>query len=674
MNSGRGSRRDDLDGLRAIAALLVVLFHAGFPVLPGGFIGVDVFYVLSGFFITGILLRDIEKYGRIRFAEFYSRRARRLMPAATVVLLVTALAVWTIMPVARLQDTGIDILSAANYLANFRFAGQATNYFATQDPSPVLHFWSLAVEEQFYLVWPIFILGCARLSKRLRRNIITPGIVLVTACSLLACIWYTFQNQPVAFYMFPLRAWELGVGALAHILSSKALFNRSKFASTFSWTGLTIIVACGIFFTERLAFPGYAAIAPALGCFLLAATAPHAKGPSVLLTFRPLVKLGHWSYSIYLWHWPVLVLATLWLGRKLTLSQASLRVGASILLAWATFKYVENPMRNSHVLKISNVSTFIVALIFLLTSIGPALSIAQRGNFLENSTIAYTFTKIEAPTELVQKIGMGAEMSKLPKSLTPSLAQVEQDFPSSRDCFLLFADATLPQDCPFGNPDGKHSIMLTGDSHAHQWLDAVQEIALKHDWKLYFLAKVACPFTTAPPTWSGAKASGYPQCTEYRKRILKRISLLKPDVLVVGQARGIVSYDIPGFAEMIGKIHGQKDMILLGDNPYPAGGAELRSTCLSRHQDNITRCNLKAREAVSATYNNQLLTVAKQNGAEMIPVEQWFCSKETCPAVINNIQVYRTGQHITSTYATVLTPCLETELLQALKAMNSSLK
>ena len=665
-------RRNDLDGLRAIAALLVVLFHASIPGFSGGFIGVDVFFVLSGYFITGILLKDIQKFGRVRFAEFYSRRARRLMPAATLVLFCTAVVVWYVMPTARLRDSGIEIFSAGTYLANFRFAGQATNYFATQDPSPVLHYWSLAVEEQFYVFWPIFLLGCARLSRRFKRDLTTLGIVGVSTTSLLACVWYTFHDQPVAFYMFPLRAWQLGLGALAHIAVTSISTKGWKMPFPLAWIGLAGIVIPGFTYTESMAYPGYAALLPAFGCFLLVISGPELRGPARILEIRPLVQLGNWSYSIYLWHWPLLVLTVLWLGRKLSMSEALAMVGISVLLGYLTYRFWENPMRHARLFRVSNISTTILTVVFLTSSIVPAISVIQQGTFLMNSGQTYKFSAIQTPKLLLAAISGGASLKQLPNRLTPSLANVERDNPPVRDCFLQFEETTIPTNCSFGDSQGEVSIVLTGDSHAHQWFSAVQAVALKHKWKLYFFGKSSCPFTTEP----ARRANGdlYRQCDSYQKNALKKVREIKPDLLILGQARGIVGWSMPAFGDMVKKVRGKKNLILLGDNPYPESDAELRSTCISRNSSNIAACNLNSRKATSSLYNNQLVSIARENHAEMLPVEQWFCAKDVCPVIVNNIQVYRTGQHVTSTYVTFLAPFFESELNKALKRLQSPLK
>lgn len=668
------ARRDDLDGLRAVAALLVVLFHASIPGLPGGFVGVDVFYVLSGFFITGILLRDIERFGRIRFAEFYSRRARRLIPAAALVLFVTAFAVWYFMPLARLRDAGLEILTASTYQANFRFAGQATNYFATEDPSPVLHYWSLAVEEQFYFFWPIYLLACAILAKKIGRKIVNLGIVFIIFSSLIACIWFTYNNQPIAFYMFPMRAWELGIGALAYILGFKSVFRSNRFAPIVGWLGLIAVMLSGLTFNEQMAFPGYASILPAMGCFLLAVAAPHDKGPSMLLSRRPLVKLGQWSYSLYLWHWPVLVLAGIWLGRKLTLGEASALVVVSIILAWATYTFWENPIRNAKVLRISNISTSIVALVLLFSSIGPAVSIFQRGDELLKTLQIYTFKPVKTPKLLEKKIAEGVRLSRTPEKLSPSLASVEHDYPNDHGCFLDFKTSVLPKNCTFGDPKGDFTVMLTGDSHGNQWLTPISKIALQNHWKLTFFAKAACPISFAPAYNPKSTSGKYPECEEFKKQIIKRIAKDKPDLLILGAARAIVSNDLIDYQNAIKAIQGQKRMILLDDNPYTPRENLLRSNCIARNMSNVSTCNLKASKALDHKYSNVLNFIAQDENAEVLRVDQWFCDKKICPVIINDIQVYRLGSHITNAYAEFLTPFFKSELEKILQRFERPIK
>jgi len=635
--------------------------------LTGGFIGVDVFYVLSGYFITGILVRDFEKHGRIRFAEFYARRARRLIPVAALVIFVTAIFSWYVMPGARFRDLGTEFLYSSLYLSNFRFAGQATNYFANQDPSPVLHYWSLAVEEQFYFFWPLFILLVGILARKFGKKLLVPGIALVCAISLFYCIKLTTTDQPMAFYMFPMRAWELGIGALAYIWSAKKIFQKPAISALLGWLGLLIIVTCAFTFTEKMAFPGWLAFIPVLGCFLMAVTQQVKHGPALLLSRAPMVKLGNWSYSLYLWHWPVLVLGVIWLGHSLSLAGSVAAVAISILLAWASYTFWENPIRNSNTLSISRISTSLVTFIFIASSLGASFSVLHQGNYLIQNLATYSIKAIQNPVELERKLQAAAKMNLIPANLTPALETANLDYPRSRDCHLDFETTDLPTDCVFGDKNGNQTVLLTGDSHAHQWFPAIAAIALRQRWKLYFYSKSACPLTYGQVANPHIASQKYPECRVFQKNILSAFKKMKPDILIVGAARGIVQFDVPNYARFITNFKSAPHLLLLGDNPYVPTLEYNIQTCLDKHRKDVKFCNLKAEDATRPLFNGQLEEIANLNGGQAIQVEQWFCTKKVCPPIIGNVNLYRLESHITATSAKFFEPFLEKALLDALK-------
>ena len=304
----RDDFRPDIEGLRGVAVLIVVLFHAGLAGVAGGFVGVDVFFVISGFLITGLLVREHGRTGRIALLPFYARRARRLLPAAVVVLVATLFAAMNLVAPLDRPAVGLDGAAAALSIGNIRFALASGDYFATVgSPSPFLHFWSLAVEEQFYLVRPALILLVAR--GRHPRALIGLTLIAVVAASFAANLVLTDLAANWAFYSLPTRAWELGLGGLVAIAAGALGRVPRLVTGLVGWIGLAAIAVATVTFDAALAWPGVAALVPSLGTAALLAGGSGRFGPNRILVLAPLRDLGKISYSLYLVHWPILVLA-----------------------------------------------------------------------------------------------------------------------------------------------------------------------------------------------------------------------------------------------------------------------------------------------------------------------------------------------------------------------------
>jgi peptidoglycan/LPS O-acetylase OafA/YrhL len=326
-----------IQGLRAVAALLVTIFHA--RLMPGGFIGVDIFYVISGYLITGLIIREIDKTGRLDLNEFYQRRIKRLLPTSVFVLFITAIVGMFVLPQITRDALGRDLFAAAAYISNYLFAWWENDYQnLNATPSPFIHYWSLAVEEQFYVVWPIFILFLSRYGKRAILN----GVAIVTALSLLLSIYLT-QVAPIwAFYSLPTRAWELGVGALLLFIPEKFLRNRY-----FPWIGAIGLAIATLNFDESTAFPGINAVLPVVATAILIGTIPvWPRFFNDLSNNRLMQWLGAISYPLYLWHWPALVLPSSALGRPLRIRETFLCILLTIVLAHITSRLVEQPLRH----------------------------------------------------------------------------------------------------------------------------------------------------------------------------------------------------------------------------------------------------------------------------------------------------------------------------------------
>ena len=350
--------RQDIEGLRAVAVLAVVLFHAEVPGVGGGYVGVDVFFVISGFLITGLLWREVSTAGTVRLRRFYGARARRLLPASATVGVVTAIASAVLLSPLLAGGVLQDGIACALYVGNYWFLLQGVDYLAQgMGQSPFLHYWSLGVEEQFYLVWPAMIIGTAWLIRRARRRTRAQAtssqrpylviLALVAAVSFALSLAVTYVVSSVAFFSLPTRAWQLAVGGLVALTATQWRRLPPLPAAIAGWAGLALILlACTLFSTTTL-YPGTAALVPVLGAALVigAGCAAPSEGCGRVLAVPPMRAIGRVSYSWYLWHWPVLLLAPPLLGHPLGLAGRLAAVLVSGGLAVLTLRLIENPLR-----------------------------------------------------------------------------------------------------------------------------------------------------------------------------------------------------------------------------------------------------------------------------------------------------------------------------------------
>ena len=608
-----------IQGLRALAALLVTLFHAKW--VSGGFIGVDIFYVISGFLITGLLIREIERTGTINFKEFYARRFKRLLPTSFFVLAITAVFSWLLIPATMRSSLGRDIIAAGLYVSNYLFAWWQADYQNLDaTPSPVIHYWSLAVEEQFYLLWPLLILLFFVVATRLKKKIaLTVSVAAVTALSFVFSIYQTETSPIWAFYSLPTRAWELGLGALLVLLPP------IKTKKLVGLIGFVFVIASAFIFNETTAFPGLNAVLPVLGTVMLIATIN--SWPPFLndvANSRLFQWLGEISYPLYLWHWPLLVLPSTYFARPLAVYERIIAIFATIVLADLTHRFIEEPFRKRKILP---------TIVFKQSAAITLVSV------LIGTTIIFT------SSDRINVSGINGAVS---------LAQIKaRPLVYEDGCHTNYAE-TKSDACEYAELDSQKTMVLYGDSHAAQWFPALAEIASRSGYKLVSLTKSACPSVDVVRSDQGAFKMS--RCKKWREDSIQRIMKMKPDVLVMSsfqyfaQPRQFQDRDKwwdDGQRKLLAQVkNASPNLIYLTDTPHPARDIP---ACLTNNS--ISECN--------KTERSKNLSIS---GFEVIDPNSWLCSR-TCPAVKDGVVAYRDASHISVDIAIALIP----RLTQALR-------
>ena len=639
--------RPDIEGLRAVAILLVVAAHAGVPWLAGGFIGVDVFFVLSGFLITGKLVQEAASTGRIRLLPFYVRRLRRLLPALLLMLLVVGLAsTWLLSPLEQSEQL-FTAQMAALWLSNVHFALGNFDYFAAgSETNLYLHTWSLGVEEQFYLVWPALVLWLlardgARGVARLRI-----GMWAVLLASLLACIALTRTAPFLAFYMMPLRAWQFAAGALVWLLFARmppASPRLSRAAPGLGLLGLALIVACGLQLDAGRAYPGAWALLPTLGTALvvMAGCLPRGqRGVGVLLSLPPLQWLGRISYSWYLWHWPVLLLGVAYSGNHAP-EYRTLLVALSLALGVASHALVEAPLRRWRQWLALPRTAVLVSL----------SSMAAMG------ALATHWTR------------QASDALQTPALQRYAAARADAPAIYAMGCDDWYRSAAV-RVCSFGSPQTTRTAVLMGDSHIGQWFPAVHRVLDGAGWRLLVITKSACPMVDAPIFYARIGRE-YTECAQWRDAALQTVQELKPDLFIFGSAPAAFTTRqwTEGTARVLARLSpAVARIVLLADTPaLPFDGPQcpmqqaLRPAWLA----DARRCTSEPENSDAATIRRLLqATASRFTNVEFVDMGPHVCPDGVCRAELDGRVTYRDNQHLSGSFAESLAPAMG----QALRA------
>jgi peptidoglycan/LPS O-acetylase OafA/YrhL len=691
--------RPDVEGLRAVAIVLVVLYHTHASLAPGGYVGVDVFFVISGFLITGQLVRELRTDGRISFLAFYARRARRILPAALLTVIVTAVASALLLDPLAAKRALSDDLSAVYFGANVHFAAQGADYFnAGLSPSPVQHFWSLSVEEQFYIVWPLLLVlssvGWLRLSRRRDRDRVrrpVTGAVIVVlgilaAISLVASIEQTAASPSSAYFSIATRAWELAVGAMVALALPRVARLPHRLAVPLSWVGLACIVLAAGLFSSTTSYPGDLALLPVLGAAAVicggSALASRRFGAEALLGKPPFQRVGAWSYSWYLWHWPALVLAPAVLGHSLSEFQALGVAAASLVIAVMSFVLLERPIRRIQIVvrrPVLGLGAGGVLAAIAVASV--ALSGLLVGPLASTGAAPARLAAAHNSASLRPKLIAGARTTKVPPNLQPSLNAMASALPRTiaDGCELAYGRAEI-KPCVYGDHGSQTTVVLFGDSHAGHWFDAVNAISKQRHWRLVVLTKEGC--TPAEVTFRDDSAS---LCARWRESAEARIANLHPALVIVSWARwmqplakqtaGVPSGYGGAWQDGVAAIfqflrRSSKHVIFLSDTPYLPRSAP---DCVAGHLSDVRSCTITRSQAVILpAIKAAELRIAKQEHIKTIDPTAWFCAPKICPVIVGNILVYHDKAHMTTEWSRYLAPVLGNAIRRAISAPSSA--
>jgi peptidoglycan/LPS O-acetylase OafA/YrhL len=655
--------RPDIQGLRAIAVLMVLVYHAGVVFVPGGYIGVDVFFVVSGFLITGHLLGQLERKSRIDFADFYARRVRRILPASMVVLAVTVVA--ALLWVAPLQRETVlqDALATALYVPNYWFAVEGTNYLATTTPSMFQHYWSLGIEEQFYLFWPAILAVGFLLVRRSRRGLFVLMILLVVA-SFAFSVWLLGQSQPWAFFSLPSRGWELGMGGLlAFALTKGARWVRGPFVAILGWAGLAGLLVLAAVYNDATVFPGVNALLPVLAAaaLIVGCTAGHALSPAKLLSLPPMLWVGMISYSLYLVHWPMLQLAQAALGLNESLRpEIKLAIAfAAIPVAHFLYVVVENPARTAEFWADARPRRSIV--------IGVVASVAVL-TLSACSLVVTTHTALSSNQAAASSAGAGLlpkGTAYVPSNLKPSLQAAGTDNPViyNNGCHRDFA-STDAGGCQVGANQSAPVVALFGDSHAAQWYPALVGLADAGQIRLDVNTKSSCPSVSIQVLRNGLP---YTECTTWRAGVIKRLAAQPPALVVLANyGRADLGADNTRFTSVWSKglqstvaALAPSKVAVFSDTPDMGTPPAI---CLSSHLKDAAAC---ARPAVQAINKEVRKVEQAVTGATYVDFVGYFCDT-ACPAVIGSTLVYRDSHHMTATFSAGLSKVVDAQVTKLL--------
>jgi len=673
----------EVQGIRALAVGLVLSYHFWPARLTGGFIGVDIFFVVSGFLISSHIYREAASTGGVKIGRFWARRVRRLLPVSLLVLLVSLFASLAVLPKTVWATTFRQIAASALYAQNWVLAGDAVDYSAADNAATLVqHYWSLSVEEQFYLVWPVIFVGAVGISLAIRRRVsagalprrgyvaILVSLVTLFASSLAYSVVATDADSARSYFVTPTRVWEFAAGSLVALtfLGRQYAGRRS---SLLAWAGLATIFLSSFRFSSTTPFPGWLALFPVVGaCILLGAPGGFSAGaPRWWLSRKPLTFLGDISYGIYLWHWPVIVLARSVLAEEPNLVIKLVLIAFTIGLATVSKRYVEDPWRSGRVIAstrramvfaIAGTTIIAVSAFALMPRIDPTPhGVVNR----QSGDLCF------GPGALANGAHCASTLRDSRPDPGPEAVVTENVTSSFPGCQGPLA-GTAVLSCGLGADErsADRTVALVGDSHATQWFNAMDQLGKTRNWHVKTFTKAACPVTFAVRLLRPAVPGSNSECLAYSHDVAARIAR-DPSISVVfptsrADSYGYASGDDPRLLEpgvdgyvAVWKqwLDAGKKVVVLGE--VPNLGSQRVPDCLAKNPDHSMACARPAADAVPKSLN--LAAAAEELRSRPVlymPMRKYFCDRTTCYAVVGGLITYRDSAHISTEYATAMTP------------------
>lgn len=688
----------EIQALRAVAVVLVVLFHLWPNRVPGGFIGVDIFFAISGFLITGHLLREAASDRGIRLGQFWARRVRRLLPAAYLVIVVSLVTVLTILPPRLWKETAVQIGASALGIQNWALAASSVDYFgASGQPSLVQHYWSLSLEEQFYLVWPLMLFAAFALSRQLsrRRQLRVIGTVMALTCagSLVWSVIDSYATPNVAYFSTFTHGWEFALGGLlalyADVLMNTRWGRMERTRAVVTWVGLAAILCSALLYTGRSAFPGWIALLPIVGTLAVigAGTSSSRIHRVLLMKSKPVQLIGDASYSIYLWHWPMIVALPFVLGHELGIAPKIAILAASIALGWITKVLVEDPARRSRVLNHRTWINYAVAVVAATAVLVAATGVWSTALAQESATQLAARELISAALDggnqcfgasAMTLSASCAQSHTVAKGFGPdlaaddwgSLAGVTKDgtLPDTVPCIDFSPRRAGFLDCTISTPNSKATLAIVGDSHALSLTEPLVRIAQKQGWSIRTFLRNSCT-PSLPMTYRTPETKA--DCNQWRKLMSGRISDDRNISMVVatGFTRAEPEADFVGSKRELELDHAKlwskwaragKHVFVIEDVPRTSGQSV--PECVALHIGDSDPCTVPRATALAYDPAANSVSLAKSERVSLIDLSSAFCDARACHSVIGGLIAYRDPHHLTATFALTLIPRLESAM------------
>jgi peptidoglycan/LPS O-acetylase OafA/YrhL len=657
--------RTDIEGLRAVAVVLVVAFHAGVPAITGGYIGVDVFYVISGFLITGLLVDELQRTGTISFASFYARRVRRLLPMATLVLVAVAVGMELFTPPVFRPAVRFDAISAAFYYSNWQFALESVNYLTLGGAeNPVLHYWSLSVEEQFYLVWPLLLLLAVRFAPSMIRRAgvrvrCAVAIAVVGTASLVYSVIATAAEPAIAYFETTTRVWEFAAGGALALVAANLQRAPRALAVVAGSAGLAFIAVSVVVNGPTTEFPGTAALLPVAGTALVLAAGARAPlaGAGALLSLGPVRYIGRISYSWYLWHWPCLVFARTahWAppDGQIGWLATSIAVAISLVLAVISHVLVEGPARRARWFAASGKR---VVLLAASSTAAAVLAVGIAGG------------PLIVPGGSLNLFGSSPAATSVRPAATPLEAQASTPYAAMHGCHVDYGTTAPATGCVFGDVKARRTVVLIGDSHAAQWFPALETLANRERFRLIAWTKSGCPFTLGVHIFLAAIGRDYTECLTWQQSVLRDLAAMpRSSIIILGrtstylpqvlrpdgdQTSGGAAADLwgAGVATSVSKLRRYAArVIVLRDTPRAPSDVP---ACISWEPANPSVCDFAQTPDGhwdDAEYAAELAARTPRTVyADPAPV---VCRGPVCLVEVRGTIVYRDDNHLTAAFA-----------------------